>query len=238
MKIIFILFFLIISVKTIEEYPDSHILILNYELSTIDGINLNSTLINGVSYNNGTVSIKSSGTYILSGYLEGKVFISLQSEDKVTLVLNGVSIYSESNNALTILGEYELVKNYTDSYLNPKTLDYNDIGAKIIIADGTKNRIDGKRSNSGDVTIHSFISLLITGEKKSNGELNIIGKKEGIETDRLLFINGGILRILAQDYGINVKRKYFCIINGGKILINSGLLKEEDTIDSNGFCFC
>ena len=236
MKEIFLIIFIFIfiSVKTLEEYPDSHLLVLNDESSTIDGIILNSTIINGVSYSNSIISIKSAGTYILSGSLAGQVFVSAGREDKITLVLNGVSIYAESNHALRILTAYEMISNYQYSYSYAKSLNGNDAGVKIIIADGTENKIEGKRSASADGAIRSFTSLLITGEQKGDGVLYIIGKKEGIEAERLLFINGGILKIAAQDDGINISGKNFCIINGGKLLINSGLGKEGDGIDSNG----
>ena len=166
--------------------------------------------------------------------MAGQVFISAGREDKITLVLKGVSIYSESNHALRILTAYEMISNYMYSYSYAKSLNGNNAGVKIIIADGTKNRIEGKRSASADGAIRSLIILLITGEQKGDGILYIIGKKEGIEAQRLLFINGGILNIAAQDDGINISGKNFCIINGGKILINSGLGKEGDGIDSNG----
>ena len=236
MKEIFLIIFIFIFilVKPLEEYPDSHLLVLNDESSTIDGIILNSTIINGVSYSNSIISIKSAGTYILSGSLAGQVFVSAGREDKITLVLNGVSIYAESNHALRILTAYEMISNYQYSYSYAKSLNGNDAGVKIIIADGTENKIEGKRSASADGAIRSFTSLLIAGEQKGDGVLYIIGKKEGIEAERLLFINGGILKIAAQDDGINISGKNFCIINGGKLLINSGLGKEGDGIDSNG----
>ena len=132
MKGIFFIFFLFISVKPLEKYSDSHKLILNDESSTIDGVIVNSTIFNGVSFDNGIISIKSAGTYILSGSLKGQVFVSAGLEDRIILVLNGVSIYSESNHALRILTAYEIVKNYTYSYSYAKSLDGNDAGIKII----------------------------------------------------------------------------------------------------------
>ena len=236
MKEIFLIIFIFIfiSVKPLEEYPDSQLLVLNDESSTIDGIILNSTIINGVSYSNSIISIKSAGTYILSGSLAGQIFVSAGREDKITLVLNGVSIYAESNHALRILTAYEMISNYQYSYSYAKSLNGNDAGVKIIIADGTENKFEGKRSASADGAIRSFTSLLITGEQKGDEVLYIIGKKEGIEAERLLFINGGILKIAAQDDGIKISGKNFCIINGGKLLTNSGLGKEGDGIDSNG----
>lgn len=76
---------------------------------------------------------------------------------------------------------------------------------------------------------------MITGETSSDGVLNVVGTKEGIEVEKHLFINGGVLNIAAQDDGINIKNSYICIVRGGKVLINSGLGSEGDGIDSNGY---
>ena len=50
-------------------------------------------------------------------------------------------------------------------------------------------------------------------------------------------MNGGILNIAAQDDAINASEDQACIviIRGGKLLINSGLGREGDGVDSNGY---
>ena len=50
-------------------------------------------------------------------------------------------------------------------------------------------------------------------------------------------MNGGILKIAAQDDAISASADNACIviIRGGKLLINSGLGREGDGIDSNGY---
>jgi len=236
MKIIFIIsIILFASIKPLEEYSGSHTVVLNDASSTIDGTSLSTTSINGVSYNSGVVSITSSGTYILSGTLNGQVSISVGSTDKVVIVLNGVSIASSSSNGIIFLKAYEIDSSSSFSYSTAKSLSFDDTGAKIIIADGSENSITGTKSSDGDGAIHSVVTLLITGEASSNGVLNVIGTKEGIEVEKHLFINGGVLNIAAQDDGINVKNAYICIVRGGKVLINSGLGSEGDGIDSNGY---
>lgn len=233
--ITFILVLLFISVKPIEEYSGSHTLVLNDASSTIDGTTLSSTANNDVSYSSGVVSITSAGTYILSGSLSGQVSVSVGSSDKVVLVLNGVSITSSSTNAIIFLKAYEVDSSSSFSYSTATSLSFDNTGAKIIIADGTENTVTGTKSSDGDGAIHSVITLLITGETSSDGVLNVVGTKEGIEVEKHLFINGGVLNIAAQDDGINIKNSYICIVRGGKVLINSGLGSEGDGIDSNGY---
>ena len=50
-------------------------------------------------------------------------------------------------------------------------------------------------------------------------------------------MSGGILNIAAQDDGINANEDKACIVilRGGKLLINSGLGREGDGVDSNGY---
>ena len=236
MKIILIILIVLFnSIKPWEEYSGSHTIVLNDASSTIDGTTLSSTSINGASYSSGVVSITSSGTYILSGTLNGQVSVSVGSSDKVVLVLNGVSITSSSTNGIIFLKAYEVDSSSSFSYSTAKSLSFDDTGAKIIIADGSENSITGTKSSDGDGAIHSVVTLLITGETSNDGVLNVIGTKEGIEVEKHLFINGGILNIAAQDDGINVKNAYICIVRGGKVLINSGLGSEGDGIDSNGY---
>ena len=236
MKIILIILIVLFnSIKPLEEYSGSHTIVLNDASSTIDGTTLSSTSINGASYSSGVVSITSSGTYILSGTLNGQVSVSVGSSDKVVLVLNGVSITSSSTNGIIFLKAYEVDSSSSFSYSTAKSLSFDDTGAKIIIADGSENSITGTKSSDGDGAIHSVVTLLITGETSNDGVLNVIGTKEGIEVEKHLFINGGILNIAAQDDGINLKNAYICIVRGGKVLINSGLGSEGDGIDSNGY---
>ena len=78
--------------------------------------------------------------------------------------------------------------------------------------------------------------MLISGETKNNGILTIIGSNEGLDSDKHLKIEGGIINISATDDGINTQLDYggVVLITGGKLTINGGNGEEGDGIDSNG----
>ena len=152
------------------------------------------------------------------------------------MVLNGVTIKNPASNAILFEKAYEL-DSLKLNYNPERILDITKAGAQIIIADGTENIVDGASQGEKDGAIHSEVSILITGETKGDGILNVIGSSEGIETEKNLFFSGGVLRIAAQEDGINASKVQGCIviIRGGKLLINGGLGRRGDGVDSNGY---
>ena len=235
MKLLFyiFLFLLLISINTIE--TTGYKLILDDKKSTLDGTTLNSTEINGVTYNDGIIKITLEGTYILSGTLNGQ--IKVNTTGTVILVLNGVTIKNSASNAIIFENAYEVDPLKSTNVHPERSLDITKAGAQIIIADGSENIIDGAFQENIDGAIHSEVSILITGETKGDGILNIISSSEGIETNKNFFFSGGILKIASQEDGINAHKKLSCIviIRGGKLLINSGLYLSGDGVDSNGY---
>ena len=233
MKILaYVFLFLLVSINTLE--ATGYNLVLNDASSTIDGTTLSSTEVSGVTYVDGIVKITLEGTYILSGTLNGQIKVS--STGTVKLVLNGVTIKNTASNGILFTKAYELDSS-TFNYNIAKSLDITKAGAQIIIADGTENTVNAAYQDGKDGAIHSDVSILITGESKGDGVLNVIATSEGIETDKHLFMSGGILNIAAQDDGINASEDQACIVilRGGKLLINSGLGREGDGVDSNGY---
>lgn len=236
MKVVLFLLALLISSLNGLEYS-GHELVLNDAKTTIDGVTVSSTPKYGVSYSNSVLTISESGTYILSGTLNGQISCSLTGE--IDLIFNGATIKTSSTNALVIVKAYEMD---TSSSMSPSTarkLDFTKAGVKIIIADGTTNTISGAKSSSKDGAIHSAVTILFTGETKGDGVLNVIGTSEGIEVERHLCVSGGILNVAAQDDGINAKTDNIAVVfvKGGKVLVNSGNGNEGDGIDSNGYIF-
>ena len=228
------LLLLLISLSFIQNLEiTGKILILKDGESTLDGAKLSSNPSDGVSYSNQVVSITQSGTYILSGSLNGQISVSVP--EKIILVLNGVTITS-NNHGINILKAFEIDQN---SPLNPNSFSVNleNVGAKIIIADGSENTVKGANSQEHDGAIHTSVSLLITGETKGDGVLNVISSGEGIETNMHLFFNGGIIKVIANDDAINAneENKSIVYVKGGKLYINGGLGQEGDGIDSNGY---
>ena len=133
-------------------------LVLNDRKSTLDGITLNSTETNGVTYNDGIIEITLDGTYILSGTLNGQ--IKVNSTGTVILVLNGVTIKNSVSNAILFENAYE-IDSEKGINTNPKrAIDITKAGAQIIIADGTENIIDGSSQEKKDGAIHSDVMYL------------------------------------------------------------------------------
>ena len=233
MKIVqYIFIVLLVSINSLQE--SQYTLVLNDAKSTLDGTTLSATEVNGVSYSDGVVKITLEGTYVLSGTLNGQVKIS--TTGTVKLVLNGVTIKNSASNGILVTKAYELDSS-TFNYNTAKSLDVTKAGVQIIIADGSVNTVDAASQDGKDGAIHSDVSILFTGQTKGDGVLNVIGSSEGIETDKHFFLTGGVLNIAAQDDAINASEDKACIviIKGGKLLINSGLGREGDGVDSNGY---
>ena len=226
----------LVSINSLKEYSDAHILILKDEESSIDGIVLSQEPIFGVSYKKGVVYIIEEGTYIVSGELNGK--LNIATGDKVVkIILNGVNINS-SINAIVFEDGYELINTVIDKdpYII-RNFYFNNSGAQIIIADDSINKLYGTEDGKKNGAIFSNITFHITGEEKGNGKLYITSHKEGIEVYKHICISGGYINVAADDDGINSKtnRDSIIYIKGGKILVNSGLGDEGDGIDGNGY---
>ena len=208
-------------------------LVLKDAESTLDGTKLSSSATNGVSYTNEGISITQGGTYILSGTLNNQISVSVS--EQIVLVLNGVNIKSNTH-GIIILKAPEIDQT---NPLNTSSFSVNldNVGAKIIIADGSENTVNAGKGGQYDGAIHSCVSFLIGGETKGDGVLNVVGSGEGVETDMHLFINGGIIRIVGNDDAIsaNNENKSIVYVKSGKLFINGGLGQEGDGIDSNGW---
>ena len=236
MKAIYLALLLFLSTIKALEYT-GHDLVLNDDKTTIDGVTVTSTPKYGVSYKNSVLTISESGSFILSGTLNGQISVSVSGE--IDLIFNGATIKTSSTNALVIVKAYEMDSSSSMTPAIARNLDFSKAGVKIIIADGTSNTLNGAKSSSYDGAFHSAVTVLITGETKGDGVLNVIGSSEGIEVERHLCLSGGILNVAAQDDGINAKTDNVAVVfvKGGKLYVNSGLGNEGDGVDSNGYIF-
>lgn len=216
------------------------------------------------AYNNPVIHINKAGTYILEGEWHGQVWINLSNsyEDndenqKVTLVLNDVDIKCDVAPALVFYKVYEADSNWENKDIYTNVINLENAGAKIIIADNSTNNITGsnvyrllkptykKENNTAqkkrykyDSAVYSCQSLLIDGEEKGTGILNITSTTlEGLDSELHLTINNGNINIVSQDDGINVNEDDVSVftMNGGRLTIFAAQGSEGDVIDSNGF---
>ena len=217
------------------------------------------------AYRNPVLHITKAGTYLLEGQWSGQIFVDLageedcfaDSEETVTLLLNGVSVECGVAPAVVFYDAYECDNTWEDREEHSGQADLSDAGAKIVLMDGTENNVTGSnvfrllkpeyKEESGstqkklwktDGALYSFVSLLIDGEEKGTGILNITSTTyEGLDSELHLSMNGGYVNIVSQDDGINVNEDGVSVfaMNGGHLTIFAGQGSEGDVIDSNGF---
>lgn len=153
------------------------------------------------------ITITKGGEYILKGGFTNAILVN--SDNDVTLVLDGVSIENNVTAAIANIGKTKLT---------------------LKLSNNSKNILKDGGSSEYDACIYSNGPLVIEG----NGELEVYGNQEegeGIATETNdMTINGGKITIECKDDGINAGG------DGGVITINGGdvyIKASGDGIDSN-----
>ena len=187
----------------------------------------------GVSFFSGVITIFKPGTYELAGSLtDGQIYVNCADEGKVTLILNGVTVNSESSAALQI------------GKCKP--------GVEVTLAEGTENvlacgpeAIPDPNEDPGsavfsksDLTIGGTGSLLIKAESGDgivskddliilSGNLTVQAKGHGIKGKDCVEIYDGQLDVTAGKDGIKSTNKDssergYVAVHGGTISIVAG----------------
>ncbi len=154
----------------------------------------------------GRLEITEEGTYILTGTLDGTVYVD-PGEGDVELILDGADIYG---------GE------------NPGIYAVSGDSLTINLPEGSVNRISGNAGNLYSATIYSTIDTTFEGD----GALYVISDTaNGIATeDAALTFNGGSYAITAEDNAIAAQGD-----QPGEITVNDGHFSTDamDNIDPN-----
>lgn len=198
----------------------------SYDESSAETINFSdnsaTTSSDSVLTSGGEVTVKSEGTYIVSGDCsDGKIIVDASDNDKIQLVLNGLSLKSSSSAIV--------VKNADKVF--------------ITLADGSKNTVtDGSSyedtidETNVDAAIFSKCDLTING----SGSLTVNGSyKHGVVSKDDLVITGGNISVTSQSCGIEGKD---CVkIKDASITVNSGsdCIRSSNTekTDTKGFVY-
>ena len=198
------------------------------------------------------VNITQPGNYRLKGNLsQGQIRIDLGEDARedpkavVNLVLEGVDITCTVAPAVLFRNVYECDASRTTENASPM-VDTTAAGANLILAGGSENVIHGshvakiykdqegeKKLWKQDGAIYSYMSMNVSG----TGRLDLYADNEGLDTELHLTVNGGDIRILSDNDGINTHEDGVSVttINGGDLRILAGLGEEGDGIDSNGY---
>ncbi len=178
----------------------------------------NPTATDGVSVENGTITITSGGTYRLSGEYSGQVKIEAGKSDTVRLVLDNAKITNSTGAAINVVSAAEAII-------------YTAAGTTNTVADEANYTATG--DDDPDAAIYSTANLTLTGE----GSLSVEGAyEEGIHTTGGLVIASGTLDVNAANTGI--KGKDYVDITGGIVNVTAAQdgIKSTNTDDeSMGF---
>ena len=178
----------------------------------------NPTATDGVSVENGTITITSGGTYRLTGEYSGQVKIEAAKTDTVRLVLDNAKITNSTGAAINVVSAAEAII-------------YTAAGTTNTVADEANYTATG--DNDPDAAIYSTANLTLTGE----GSLSVKGSyEEGIHTTGGLVIASGTLEVNAANTGI--KGKDYVDITGGIVNVTAAQdgIKSTNTDDeSMGF---
>jgi len=157
-------------------------------------------------------------TLVVSGVLNGSIIVN-KPDGKFKLVLNGITINSESGPAINLQTEKRVFL-----VINDETVNH--------VTDGTEHPLMSNGSKT-KAAIFSEEQLIISG----NGELNIIGRyQHGIASDDHIKILSGDINILSAESD-GLRANDYIVIDGGRIDINAkgdGIECEKGYVVING----
>ncbi len=197
-------------------------IILSDEGSTVRG--------NGAYVNNGDVYIVYAGKYVLSGELSnGSVIVEADGDDKIWLMLNGVSIHCEEDAAIRVEQAGKVFLTLQDGTENTLYSGSSYNGEAVSAG------VDGTIYSRDDLTINGAGSLRVTAEYQhgivcnddfviTGGTLNITAVQDAIHANDSVRIKDADLMLSAGDDGITVsndEETSFLYVESGNITIPS-----------------
>ena len=141
-----------------------------------------------VTVSGSTVTITAAGTYILSGELDGSVIVNASKDDKVQLVLDGVSIHSETFAAIYVAQADKVFITLADGTEN--TLSNGGTFSQI-----DESNVDAVIFSRDDLTFNGTGSLTVT----SPAGHGVVCKDELVFTDGTYEIGSARHAISAKD---------------------------------------
>lgn len=198
-----------------------------------------------------TVTITDEGTYILTGTLDdGMIIVDSEKTDKTQIVLNGVTIHSETSAPIYILQSDKVfittAPDTINTLSNGGTFAINS--ADDAVHSNTSVTVNGGSFDiaTGDDAFHAEETLLI-----ADGIIAISESYEGLE-GLYVEVTGGEITLTASDDGINaaggtdasgmggrdaMRNPGMSSASNGSIIISGGTIQitaSGDGLDANG----
>jgi hypothetical protein len=195
----------------------------NWKSDDVFNISLNGTSISedcsGAESEGSILTIKSSGTYKLSGTLtNGQIVVNTSDLDIVRIIFDGVNISCLNSAPFYVKSAVKVMIVLADNSVNSLT-------------DGSSYVLNNEGEPTAAVFSKSYLSFYGTGSLtvKANYQDGIVGK-DG------LVIRNGVISVTSADDGI--RGKDYLIINYGSITVNAkgdGLKSDNENDASYGY---
>lgn len=197
----------------------------------------------GVSVNGSIVTVEKGGEYHISGVLDdGQIIVNVSKSEKVTLVLNGVSITCSTSAPIYIMSCDDVTLTLAENTHNR-------------LADGEQYEYAAEGENEPNATLFSDDDMTLNGEgslvvqanynngitskndlKIESGTVTVSSKHDGIRGKDSVCINGGTVNV--QSGGDAIKSSNTEETDKGYIIINGGVLNisaSEDGIQAQTY---
>lgn len=195
-----------------------------------------------VKVDGSTVKISAGGSYLFTGKLsDGQIYVSTNTEEKVTLVLNGVDIACSYGPAIMVDEAKRCIVKVKEGTVNNLSDSSKDKVNDGVIFSNDTLRIKGNGTlnvNSGNAHgIASDDDILIT-----NAVININAVKSGLFAHENIEISGGTISINSGTNGIKTKKSVIIsggttYISGGKKDISFSVYSTNDFVFNGGYLY-
>lgn len=187
-----------------------------------------------VLFKNNVLTIKTGGTYVLSGQLDnGQVVVDAEDKNTVKLILNGVDIQSSTSSAINVMN----AEKTTISLVEGTENNISD-GEQYVYEDSSEDEPNAAIFSKDDLTINGTGTLIVLGNynngiaskdklKITNGNIDVHAVDDGIMGRDLVAVKEGTIKIEAGGDGIKSTNdedtsKGVIALEGGTFDITSG----------------
>ncbi len=202
----------------------------------------------GATVNENRVTIRSAGTYLISGTLnDGHLIVNTEDQDTVELILNGVDITCSTSAPIYVLNAKNTVITLAEGTENTIT-----DGDSYILEDTTSDEPNAAIFSNDDLTINGSGSLTVNANYNNGiqskddleiiaGNITVNATNDGIKGRDSVIIKGGNINIYASGDGIQSNNnedsgKGYITIDDGTINItaNQDGIQAETSLLING----